>query len=471
MKKILTLIILTGFITGAYPQPTVIDSLKKELARNMPDTSRALTLADLSRVYLNFKPDSALVIAQEGLTLARQIKFPLGEISCLNTIGNVLAVIGNYPKALEILLEALKIAEHINDQLQIARANNNIGDIYFNQEDFSNALKYFYKAKNINEAYPNHPKRVIPLLNIGYTYLELNQLDSARMYTQQAYEFADRFNEREFRGSALTNLGHIHSRMGQYIIAKEYYLLGMNDSKSVNNNNGICDATLGLAELFKKSGQADSAVYYAKLSLTNAQNTGFIIYVLKASNFLGEYYKSKHNIDSAFDYQQITIAAKDSLFNNEKLKQLQTISFTETIRQQEKITDKLKAEQERKHNIQYAALAVSLLSFIVLYLLLSRSIIVTAKWIRFFGILGLLLVFEFVNLVIHPYLAHITNDSPVFMLLILVGIAALLIPLHHRLEKWITEKMVGKNKKIRLKAAKKIIASLEDDKNIDQNSK
>ena len=52
-------------------------------------------------------------------------------------------------------------------------------------------------------------------------------------------------------------------------------------------------------------------------------------------------------------------------------------------------------------------------------------------------------------------------DSPVLMLLILIGIGALLVPLHHRLEKWITKIMVEKNKKIRLAAAKKTIASLE----------
>ena len=75
--------------------------------------------------------------------------------------------------------------------------------------------------------------------------------------------------------------------------------------------------------------------------------------------------------------------------------------------------------------------------------------------------LGLLAVFEFINLFIHPYLAHTTNDSPVLMLLVLIGIGALLIPLHHRLEKWITKIMVEKNKKIRLDAAKKTIEQLE----------
>jgi hypothetical protein len=49
------------------------------------------------------------------------------------------------------------------------------------------------------------------------------------------------------------------------------------------------------------------------------------------------------------------------------------------------------------------------------------------------------------------------------MLLALVVIAALLVPLHHRLEKWATHKLVEKNKQVRLRAAKRTIEQLEEE--------
>lgn len=49
------------------------------------------------------------------------------------------------------------------------------------------------------------------------------------------------------------------------------------------------------------------------------------------------------------------------------------------------------------------------------------------------------------------------------MLLALVCIAALLVALHHKVEKWATAKLVEKNKKIRLEAAKKTIRLLSDE--------
>ena len=46
------------------------------------------------------------------------------------------------------------------------------------------------------------------------------------------------------------------------------------------------------------------------------------------------------------------------------------------------------------------------------------------------------------------------------MLVIMVGIAALLVPLHHKIEKWVTVRMVEKNKRIRIAAAKRTIEQL-----------
>ncbi len=183
--------------------------------------------------------------------------------------------------------------------------------------------------------------------------------------------------------------------------------------------------------------------------------------MLRAYEYLYQSFEKTDVKDSVYKYFRLAINTKDSLFTLQKAKDIQAINFREQLRQQEIENEKAKAEEERKTNIQYAAIAIGLILFISLFLLLSRSIIVNEKWISFFGILGLLIVFEFINLLFHPYLVNLTNHSPVLMLAALVAIAALLIPLHHRLEHWIKHKMVEKNKKIRLAAAKKTIEKLE----------
>ena len=138
------------------------------------------------------------------------------------------------------------------------------------------------------------------------------------------------------------------------------------------------------------------------------------------------------------------------------------MTFDESLRQQELAAEKLKIEEQRKQDIQYALIAFAIIIFIIFFLIFSRSIVANEKLISFFGVLGLLIVFEFINLLLHPWLSSITNDSPVLMLLALVLIASLLIPFHHRMEHWIKEKMIEKNKAIRIAAAKKTIEKLEN---------
>jgi len=63
-------------------------------------------------------------------------------------------------------------------------------------------------------------------------------------------------------------------------------------------------------------------------------------------------------------------------------------------------------------------------------------------------------------ILLHPFLENITHHTPVFMLLALVCIPSLLVPMHHRLEKWVTPKLVEKNKEVRLAAAKMLMTAM-----------
>jgi hypothetical protein len=93
-------------------------------------------------------------------------------------------------------------------------------------------------------------------------------------------------------------------------------------------------------------------------------------------------------------------------------------------------------KEEHKQNIQYALIALGIITFVTFFLLLSRRVITSIKTIEFLSVVALLIVFEFLNLFLHPFFARITNHSPPLMLLALVFIASLLVPMHHRLEKW-----------------------------------
>ena len=204
----------------------------------------------------------------------------------------------------------------------------------------------------------------------------------------------------------------------------------------------------------------DSAYYYAKRLYESAPAFAMS---LKAttSQMLYQIYKDRKMPDSALKYHEIFKMASDSVNSITEEQKLQSLLWEEKDRQNQLALEKEKEIEARKQNLQYAAIALAAVTFIILFFLLSHSLIANERLIKFLGILGLLIVFEFFNLLLHPYIGNLTHHSPVMMLGVMVCIAALLIPLHHKLEHWITHKMVQKNKRIRLAAAKKTIAKLE----------
>ena len=168
-----------------------------------------------------------------------------------------------------------------------------------------------------------------------------------------------------------------------------------------------------------------------------------------------------HQTDSAYYYSRMEAKLNTEIFSQNNVNKIQALAFNEQIRVMEDAAKKLAETEQRRQNIQFALIALGIITFIILFLLLSRSIITNTKLIEFLGVIALLIVFEFLNLLLHPFLERVTHHSPMLMLLALVCIAALLVPLHHRLEKWATAKLVEKNKQIRLAAAKKTIEQLE----------
>ena len=462
MKKIILLLLIALYFNSSHAQTGNPDSIIQLLQKDKEDTSRVLHLADLSYEYLESKPDTTMILALEALSLANRIGFLKGKAASLIRIGNTYNVSGNYAKAMEIQLQALQINEKINNLEGKGSSYNSIGAVYRQTEDYRVALYYFLKAKAIAEEVNEKHLLSRSLYNIGQCYFGLKKYDSASLYLVQAYNVANSINYSRVIGTVLKGMGNIDLENNQDVLALEHFRLSLPHLKKGASFNVISSSYLGISKVFEKLQLKDSVLFYAKQSLNIAKEKGFVEELRNAARFLSFYYR-KFNADSAFFYQDISRAANDSLFSQQKQKQFQSLAFDEKLRQQEVAAANSKTKAERKRNLQYAAIVVGLISFIILFFVLSRSIIVKEKFIKFFGVVGLLAVFEFINLYIHPYLDRATNHSPFIMLAILICIGALLVPLHHKMEKWITKIMIEKNKKIRLEAAKKTIEQFENE--------
>lgn len=86
-------------------------------------------------------------------------------------------------------------------------------------------------------------------------------------------------------------------------------------------------------------------------------------------------------------------------------------------------------------------IAIFIPAFFLITFLLSRvNMHIKLIWLP--GVFSLLFLFEYLNLLLHPTVAMLTNHTPILEILIFVWMAAILIPLHHRLEHWLIHKLI-----------------------------
>ena len=424
-------------------QSNKIDSLQLLLRTEKHDTSRVTLLWKLAEQYQFFKPDTTLQLAQQALLLSRHIGYKEGESRSLAAMAAGQYLLGNYSSALNNYMSKLQIEEKRNSIRNYASALNNIGLMYILLADYTHALNYLYRADSTvmhagEEVKTELENRI--LVNLGETFYRMKRTDSANYYFSKAYDVGVSKQDGFYQGAALLGLGNVESVLGNDSIAMSNYRESLQLLNNGTNNDMVCEIALGLANLFQKTKQTDSALHYARLAFNIGRHDGFLSRELDAAGFLSIFYKKEKKFDSAFAYMEQSLILQDSLKGQAKTREAMIISSNEQLRQSELTEQKQREQEARLQQLQILAICIFIPAFFMLTITVSR-IQIKRGIVRFMGVVSLLLVFEFLVLLLHPPIGELTHHNKVLELLILVVIGAALVPLHHKLEHLLIERL------------------------------
>jgi tetratricopeptide (TPR) repeat protein len=439
MKKFTTLV-LTCIASLILPAQQSIDSLRQLLSVSKTDTSSIKLMNQIAHEFVESLPDSTFKYASEARRLSQEINYTTGEIKAILDLANAFTVAGNYSKGLEYALDGLKRSEKLGNDDLIFSSLWAIGGSYSSQEDDQQALAYSLKVLERYKTRPADKNLASALVNTGVSYFSLGQLDSSRYYYNRSLNVAIERKDYGTAAAALMNIGRIFLKQGQYDTATNYFQKAMPPFILDNNHLFIYYNSYFLAEAFDSLRRYDSAMYYAQLSLHHAKTMNTSAFLSDIAKQLSSVYRKIGQPDSALYFMNMAMIAKDSVNSQENQKKIQMLTFNERLRQMEIAEQKKKDAETRKRNLELSGIAIFIPLFLLVVLLMGRKK-VKSRTIEFLGILGLLFLFEFIVLLVHPYIGHWTHESPVWMLLILAAIAAVLIPLHHRSEGWIKKKL------------------------------
>ena len=440
-------------------KPPSLDSLFPKIAAEKNDSARyylamtALTISETNPVEDMHNSEKILLYGQKNNDLVCQA---LGY-SCLSY--DYIAF-GDQVKSLKYGILANQVAEKANDDRLKTFGKGMLALSYLTMGDFEKAVSYNKAAMEAGSRYTPDIISICVINDMGTIYLAMNKVDSALIYTQKAYELAIKTGINYWLTSTYLQFGSIHQALNNSALALNYWNLALNEARRINSPKFQSIAYNAISKYYFTNKQVDSAKLYATKAIASVSNTAFNTLNVEPAKLLLNIYRDI-NIDSAFKYSEIYRTANDSLYNIKALQQAQLMSVEEESRQEQLKLEEEKANESRKMNLEYTIIALGIVSFFIIFILFSRKHITNTKVIQFLSVISLLIVFEFLNLLIHPILEKVTHHSPFLMLLSLVSLAALLIPMHHKLEHWAVNKLIEKNKATRLAAAKKTIDELE----------
>jgi tetratricopeptide (TPR) repeat protein len=436
-------------------QSRMIDSLKVVIDTAKSDTSKARDLYLLSYYFQMYKPDSAMTFARSAFDLSSELKWARGEITSLGLIAGAYNKLGNYPEALKYFLMQLKLLEKQSDKEDLGTGYLSIAQVYSATKDIEDALRYAHKADSIAKAGSFHQLHLYTMLDIGDMYAKNGQLDSALVYTDLSFHESlqpdSTISGKDLlTATALNNKGNIYFKLNQPELAMQSYRSAIPLLIEVQDDNTLSECYLGLSQTFDRVNQKDSALYYASKSYWLASNNQFLQHALNASQALSALYRQRRNIDSAFVYQNIYIALKDSFDNAEKIKELQSRTLDEKARQNDMASGLVKAKKERRIKLELLLVGMFIPVFFFFSAYISRRR-VHKRLIELSGVFSLIFLFEYVTLLIHPVVKEKVSQSPVIEIVIFVIIAAILSPVHHRVEYWLIDKLTKRHHHTMLK--------------------
>jgi two-component system, NtrC family, sensor kinase len=326
-------------------------------------------LANIKYKIIRSGADTSLFLSRMAIDWARSLHEKKYEGLFLSDIGSKYFYTGNYAEALKDMLQSLEIFQELGDQREMAATLNLIGIIYTRQGEYQQSLNYLLRSRDIQERI--HDSTIMYNYEfIGNNYAKLKMTDSAIYFAEKSYREAERVGAGYIEGGLLDDLGEIYAEMGQDSLAMDYFRRSLPDILATGSDlSNQCEVYLGMAKLFKKAGLNDSCIYYARKALPLAQTDHLLNFVYESSIIITDFYKTHHRIDSAFHYQEIAIAANDSLFSQEKVKEMQTIGFNEQLRQQQA----KEAETKYRNRINLYMLLAGITVLIVVAGMLFRN--------------------------------------------------------------------------------------------------
>ncbi|MEO9485068.1 MAG: tetratricopeptide repeat protein [Ekhidna sp.] len=300
-----------------------IDSLKNELYNHIGEDKRKVELLNnLGYEYWIINPVQSIIYGQQAKALAEILQDAPGLAFSNRVIGVAHWARGSYDKGLEYLLDGLSQYRELNNSLGEGNCLMNIGLIYADRSDNDLALEYYQQALELFEKSNAQNRSATTYVKIAAVLIKQGKLAQASDFLRKAELIHGAEDFFYGMSEVLNRYGLLKIETKEYDSANIYLKHALELSIRIEDKDGITKNYIDLARVALLGDDTKLAEELLIKGLTTAREIHSHKWLKEIYNSLLGISRKKGNLEQAIFYYDQYVLEKDSIFNEQTLKNI-----------------------------------------------------------------------------------------------------------------------------------------------------
>jgi tetratricopeptide (TPR) repeat protein len=264
---------------------------------------------------------------------------------------------GDYPKALECLNNTYDFIKSKNDPNSELMFNQNMGLVYLRIKQPAKARPYFEKNLLYLRKIKNYRNEAISLTNIGHTYFDEKNYDKALEFYEKALALDKANGVIADRHHRLMNVANARKELKTAVKAETLLDTARAMAEKIEDAQALLQINNSLAKLYMEEKNYEKALPILLQSKELCKTQKRRETLLDVYRGLALVYEKTGRPELAFEAHRNIYAIRDSLYNENALKQFQELQTRyETSKKEQEIVLLEKNDQIR--NLEYRQLLI-----------------------------------------------------------------------------------------------------------------
>lgn len=308
--------------------------------------------------YLSMANDSSEIFLKEAAELAQTNGQIRTVANCYISLALHRNRIGDTKNALSYALKARDLGKEVKEKIIVSRANSVLGNVYMNGfSDYPTALSYFFEALDYADKFTS----AVNLSNVGQVFHKMKEYDKAKNYYDTAIALELTLGRRLLLLDFTRNKGELFLDRKQYDSALITYNKALTLAEELGARDRVADCKVGIGTVYLNRNEPSLALenlkeaekIYLDVNYTQAMVTTYHrmaeaskmagkpedewLYLNKGLTYKPERNKAaykdilstlvklsekKKDFAGALKYQKQIAALQDSIFNEDKLREI-----------------------------------------------------------------------------------------------------------------------------------------------------